>query len=806
MRHRLFLVLAASIILLGFTSHSLAQERIDLESIDYSKYRLEMVKVEEAPIIDGLLDDEVWKLSPVGTGFTQFSPDYLAPATERTEVRVLYDDKKLYVGGMCYDSEPEKVVAREMRRDANIYNTDDTFAFTLSAVPDYSIVIMFNTSPGGAQRDAYIGNFGETFNDSWDGIWKVRAKRHDQGWSVEIEIPYKTLRFPNNDVQDWAAIFRRQIRRKRETSYWPPLSRSYGFATWYKMQQGVKLAGMKDVKPGRALEILPYVTLGALGTRRLPGGVTNPTPAQTNIGFETAREAGGNIKWGVTPNITADATVNPDFANIESDPEVVNLSRFEFQFTERRPFFLEGVDLFGFGQSAGFGAFSSGALPLFFSRRIGSPAGGSIIPIDFAAKLSGKTRRTNFAYLNAQTGGLTPSFGPPVLKTNWQVMRIRQDLSRESSIGVMALFKEPDEIMFGFAKNNYNRVLGFDGFFRLGSTQHRVETLLAKSWLPASDPRMAAIAASGQKAKDWAGSLKHSWRGQYVTLTSSYMDVREGFNADMGFIRRRDLRQAAWSASVSNIFIRKSGVRQIGGSFSVNYIDNHQGSFFSNPESWNVRLGPNAELENGTRISVNWEREFDTLSRTTRIGGVHFPQEQYTFDQFSGGIGTNEGKAVVLEADYSQGKFYGGDLRNAGVELTVKPITRLLLNFDISLTQLERKNPVGINPTEIQKANTFINRFRFNYSFTPELYISAFIQLNHGRRTAQNLVKTKTTTVVSNLLLAYQLQSGHSFFIAYNQAADDDFSSLGITPAAGGSPFKISSSAVVAKFQYLFNI
>ena len=497
MRHRIFLVLAASIILLGFTSHSLAQERIDLESIDYSKYRLEMVKVEEAPIIDGLLDDEVWKLSPVGTGFTQFSPDYLAPATERTEVRVLYDDKKLYVGGMCYDSEPEKVVAREMRRDANIYNTDDTFAFTLSAVPDYSIVIMFNTSPGGAQRDAYIGNFGETFNDSWDGIWKVRAKRHDQGWSVEIEIPYKTLRFPNNDVQDWAAIFRRQIRRKRETSYWPPLSRSYGFATWYKMQQGVKLAGMKDVKPGRALEILPYVTLGALGTRRLPGGVTNPTPAQTNIGFETAREAGGNIKWGVTPNITADATVNPDFANIESDPEVVNLSRFEFQFTERRPFFLEGVDLFGFGQSAGFGAFSSGALPLFFSRRIGSPAGGSIIPIDFAAKLSGKTRRTNFAYLNAQTGGLTPSFGPPVIKTNWQVMRIRQDLSRESSIGVMALFKEPDEIMFGFAKNNYNRVLGFDGFFRLGSTQHRLETLLAKSWLPASDPRMIAIANSG---------------------------------------------------------------------------------------------------------------------------------------------------------------------------------------------------------------------------------------------------------------------------------------------------------------------
>ncbi|MBM3265820.1 MAG: carbohydrate binding family 9 domain-containing protein [candidate division Zixibacteria bacterium] len=257
----------------AFSYPVLAQERIDLSKIDRSKYRIEMVKVETGPKIDGVMDDAVWSNSPVVTGVVQFSPEYLVPATEETEVRVLYDDENLYVGAICFDREPEKVVAREMRRDANIFTTDDTFAFTLSPVADGSVLILFNTSPLGEQRDVYGGNFGETFNDSWDTVWRTRARRNERGWAVEIAVPFKALRFEAADVQDWTIIFRRQIRRKRETSYWPQLDRAYGFATMYKMQQAGKLVGLEKVSPGRALEILPYTTLGATGLRRVPPGL-----------------------------------------------------------------------------------------------------------------------------------------------------------------------------------------------------------------------------------------------------------------------------------------------------------------------------------------------------------------------------------------------------------------------------------------------------------------------------------------------------------------------------------------------------
>ena len=795
-----FVVSAVSVV----TSPSVAQERFDLSKLDRSKYHLQMTKVDQGPKLDGVLDDPVWSQSPVATDFVQFSPEYLAPASEQTEVRVLYDEENLYVGALCLDSEPDKVVGRETRRDANIFETDDTFAFTLSPFADGSVTILFNTSPLGAQRDVYFGNYGETFNDSWDGIWRVKARRNDKGWAVEVAIPFKTLRFKQADVQDWLIIFRRQVRRKRETAYWPPLDRAFGRGTMNKMQQGAKLIGLKDVKPGRSLEILPYVTGGTVGKRVVP----NPANLnQTSVDFSGRGDIGGDVKWGITPEITVDATINPDFANIESDREVVNLSRFEFRFQEKRPFFLEGVDLFGFGQSTGFGAFQSSSLPLFFSRRIGSQnADGSFTPIHFAAKLSGKVGRTNFAYLNAQTGKSNPSVGPPVLRTNWQVMRIRQDFGSETSIGVMGLFKEKGETFGGFSKNAYNRLVGFDSFYRLGKTQHRFEMLFAKSWLPATDPRMVAIAGSNQKANTAAGSVKHSWRSQYLSTSTSYIDIREGFFSDLGFVNRRDIRRLSSDAFLANVFIRKHGIREIQAQYTFNYIDDHIGSFFSKPASWNIAVGPSMELENGIGIGARWSHDFDRLAAPVPVAGVTFPARNYTYDQVSGAVSTDPGKSVVLITDLTYGKLYDGTLVNSSVQLTLKPIARLLLDFDTTVNRLERKNPVAADSTKNIRNNALINRIRVSYSFSPEFFITSFIQLN--RSTSTNLLGLTgtTTSIGSNLLIAYQLQAGHSFYVAYNQISDNDYASVGINPIGSSRPFRNTGSSIVAKIQYLFNI
>ena len=791
-----------TLISVGLTAPLQAQDRIDLTTHDYSQYRLEAVKVGAGPQIDGRLDDKVWSQAPVATGFTQFSPDYLAPATERTEVRVLYDDLNLYIGATVYDSDPKRVIGRETRRDARTWNTDDTFDVSVSPFPDMSNVYFFSTTPLGQQRDSFVGNFGENTNSSWDGIWWVKATQHDQGWSAEIAIPFKTFRFPKSAIQTWGINFRRAIRRKRESAYWRPVSRADGFAGMYKLENGGRLVGLEGVKPGRALEILPYTVLGSLGNRSVASTLTTPTPSHTHMQFEAERNVGGDVKWGISPNITLDASVNPDFATIESDQEVVNLSRFEFRFEEKRPFFLEGADLFQFGQPVNYS--SGSALPLFFSRRIGAQNfDGTDTPIDLAVKVTGKSGRTSFAYFNAQTGAVS---GAGVSKTNWQVFRLRQDLARESRIGVMALFKEPGESFAGFSNSAYNRVVGLDGFFRLGKTNHRMEVLVAKSWLPSNDSRVQHLAASTQAAGTWAGSVSHRWRNDYFNTAATYKDIREGFYADMGFVRRRDIRQIRANAE-NKILLRRYGIREIENKVDFEYTDNHEGSFLSDRLSWKIEFRPKIELENGLSFFGGWHREFDTLSALRRIAGVHFPPAAYAFGRISAGAETNPGNPVVFKAEYAQGTFYDGDLLNLQAEITVKPIPRLLLNLELENNRLNRSvTTARIAATDYRRDNTFIGRFRMNYSFTPEFYISTFVQANRSWKKAQNEQRGANTTLVSNLLIAYRMQSGHSFFIAYNQLADDDYSVLNMNALDRNRPFRIAGAAVVAKFQYLFNI
>ncbi len=331
--------------------------------------------------------------------------------------------------------------------------------------------------------------------------------------------------------------------------------------------------------------------------------------------------------------------------------------------------------------------------------------------------------------------------------------------------------------------------------------------LYAKSWLPASDPRMVAIAGSSQKANTSAGSVKHSWRSQYLSTSTSYIDIREGFySEDLGFVNRRDIRRLSMEASSANVFIRKYGIREIQGFYTFNYIDDHNGSFFSKPASWNIVLGPAMELENGIGIGAQWSRDFDRFAAPVRVAGVTFPARDYTYDQFGGEASTDPGKSVVLTTDLTYGKLYDGTLVNSSVQLTLKPIARLLLDFDTTVNRLKRKNPVAVAPKDKIRNNALINRIRVSYSFSPELYITSFVQLNRSTRTNLLGLTGTTTSIGSNLLFAYQLQAGHSFYVAYNQISDNDYSGVGIDPIGSSRPFRNTGSSIVAKVQYLFNI
>lgn len=337
--------------------------------------------------IDGRLDESFWERAPAATGFVQFQPDEGAPASERTEVRVLYGERALYVGIRAFEKDPTAIEAQLTRRDQHSYSY--WLYVAIDSYSDKRTAFKFSTNPKGVKRDAYLYN--DTRMDyDWDAVWEVQAAIDNLGWTAEFRIPYSQLRFPRKRDQTWGIQFGREIARKEETSHWAPLS-AQEYATVSKFGT---LRGLNGVKPPRRLELMPYTMMKL---QRAPGDTINPLFEEN----EFTVTLGMDMKYGVTGDLTLDVTVNPDFGQVEADPAEVNLTAFETFFLERRPFFLEGGDIFDF--VVGYGPTGMPDEKLFYSRRIGREPRGDVnsqggymeIPdattIQIAEKLSGKT-------------------------------------------------------------------------------------------------------------------------------------------------------------------------------------------------------------------------------------------------------------------------------------------------------------------------------------------------------------------------------------------------------------------------------
>ena len=809
---------------------------IDMKKVEFDRYMLEAVRITTPPKLDGYLDDPIWRQAPAAGGFRQRNPAEGFLDTEATEVRVLYDEKNLYFGVMCYDKNPARVVATEMRRDEiQDMNDDDIIELYIAPNGEKGDTYFFGTNPLGVRGDALVGSGLSSFNQDWDTNWQSYATRHSMGWSVEIVLPFKAFRFNPEERQDWSFNVGRFVQRTRAAAFWVPVSRADGFAGTVEYSKGGRIVGLEGIKPGRALELLPYTVMGTIGNR----GATQRGEA---INFDLRRDFGLDLKWGITSNITADATLNPDFAQIETDREVVNLSRFEFRFDERRPFFLEGTTIFSFG-----GGFFS-PLPIFFSRRIGTQLlDGSTVQILHGEKVSGKIGGTSFGLLNVhtretpwaltqsevttiadttvtRTGGLRIAnrdtlavtrtlFTEP--ETNWNVFRLQRDLFGRSTLGVIGLMKEPEDRPddhtelpgFRLSDTKYNRVIGADLRLQSIRTEHQLNLLVARSFLPKTELHSRVLANSDstlltQTALEWGGAIIHSWRNAWMRTTASYTDIRAGLFSDLGFITRRDIRQAEASIGMNHL-IRKWGIRSIGSSSSGRgnliggtWITNHHGGFFDRDlvASWTVEANPSLEFENGVDFRLKWSRNFDRLDRETTIAGVAFPAGTYTFDDYAAEISTDRGKRISIEGSYTQGNFYDGMRRTIEAETTLKPMYRIRIGLNLTYNRLKRTQMPGAFWFD----ERWIPRFRFNYSFSPDMFISLFAQINTRRKTPTDHLEIKT--LLSNFLFAYTMPQGHTFFLAYNQLTDDEYN------PRGQRPLRPASQAIVAKFSYLFNL
>ena len=345
------------------------------------------VPVTDAIRIDGALDEEAWQHAPVVDGFVQREPKEGDAATEATTVRIVYTPRSIYFGIVCRDTDPASIRATELRRD-NDFENDDSVSVLLDTFHDHRNAFVFRTNPLGTQSDTLVTDEGRVTNPNWDEIWSSAAVITEDGWTAEIEIPFKALRMTDQPVQTWGINFERVIRRKTEFTYWSNHGRSFTFT---RISQAGHLAGLQNVRAGLAWRIKPFGRTAlkqASSVGRAPGIASLST-----AGLD-------DLKFRVTSNLTFDFTANPDFAEADVDDQVVNLTRFPVYFDEKREFFVEGAGIFDYGPGGG----ANSELKPFFSRRIGLSARGEPLPILGGGKLTGKTEGWTVGLLNVQTG------------------------------------------------------------------------------------------------------------------------------------------------------------------------------------------------------------------------------------------------------------------------------------------------------------------------------------------------------------------------------------------------------------------
>ena len=704
-------------------------------------YEMKALRARGEVSVDGRLDEPDWRRALPVDHFIQKEPEEGRPATEVTEVRVIYDEKNIYFGVFCRDSRPDRIVASEMRRDAELRN-DDYFEIILDTYNDHRNAFSFAVNPVGAQRDLLIRDEGANVNREWDGIWTARTQRTEEGWTAEIAVPFRTLRFSNLENQTWGVNFGRSVARKREESFWTPILRSYGYMGRMKISYFGHLTGLSGLEQGEKLQVVPYV---------IGGGNKEEAAAP----FRGKADAGLDLKYRLTSNLTADLTVNTDFAQVESDQEQFNLTPYSLFFPEKREFFLEGADIFRFGER-----FQEHDMPttlLFFSRSIGLSEDGKEVPVLGGARVTGKAGRYDIGIMDILSGRTSyvndDGEFVDIGRANAAVVRIKRDIFETSSIGIIGMSRDP---LDGGA---YNRATGIDFNLAFGPG-FRTDGFLARTFSP------------GLKNKDWAGAVNSSYADDFWDFGLSYTDIGGNFDSELGFVPRTDIRKIKLNTGVGPR-PRFLGLRQSFFMNNLTYIEDHTGRL----QSRSIFTGVWNSFQDGSQLFLGYGRNFERLDEDFEIkDGIIIPVGGYSFNSFSAMYRSDRSRDVALGGDVQFGEFYSGHLASIGAESFLKVSRNFNMELQVSRNRFDLPVPGG-------RFSTTIAGGRFIYSFTPSLYAKAFLQWNDS----EDLFK-------SNVLVRWIYKPGASIFFIYNETRN----------LVGGAP--IEDRTIMLKASFLFNL
>ena len=650
------------------------------------------LRATEVPTLDGdVLGDPAWKNAPPITSFVQEQPDEGQPASEKTEVRVIFTADTLYVGVVLYDSDPGGIIVSDARRDAPMDDTD-SFQMIFDTYRDRQNGFVFGTNPAGVEYDGQVTNEGQGggglgfgqmqsagsgsgFNINWDGAWTVRSKISAQGWSTEFAIPFRTLRYPAATEQAWGINFQRNIRRKNERAFWAPIPRQFNL---YRLSLAGSLTGVQTPAL-KNLRITPYVLGNALESGVIPAD------------SEFLGEVGGDLKYSLTPSLTLDATVNTDFAQVEVDDQQVNLDRFNLFFPEKRPFFLENAGFFSVG--------NPGEVDLFFSRRIGISTAGEAIPILGGGRVSGKAGRFNVGMLNMQTD----DFDGTVASTNFTVMRVSRDLPNRSSIG--GIFTNRLETGDLARERSPGRTYGVDGKWGVAPTS-MVTGFFAKT------------DTDGVTDGTHAFNIRSQTNHPQWDLNAGYQEVGAGFNPEVGFLSRRGYRKPdvmLMTRFRPKDFINIQELRPHATFRGFWGLDGFQETGFLHLDNhWQFR--DSTEVHTGMNLTREGVRTpFEIYP------GIVVPPGTYDHAEAQLVYMSNQGAPLSVQMRVTAGGFFGGD--RLALTPTIKFRAGDALTTEFNYQRNEVDLPGGAFVTNLI-------RTRVSYSFSSRVFTQALVQYN----------------------------------------------------------------------------
>jgi hypothetical protein len=674
-------------------------------------------RISEPPVLDGLLNDAHYQRVQSISGFVQQEPREGEEATEPTDVWLLFDDDNIYVSARCWDSHPERMIGNEMRRDHQSLSRNENFGVMFDTFHDRRNSFMFHVNLLGGLTDALAVDE-RNVNKDWNTVWNARTGRFEKGWTVEMAIPFKSLRFRSGREQIWGVNFRRIVQWKNEVSYLTQVPASYDLRGLVKASSAATLVGL-ETAPARNLEVKPY------GITTLRTDRTHEPEVENDLGAK----AGFDVKYGITRSLVADVTVNTDFAQVEDDEIQVNLTRFDVQYPEKRDFFLEGQGNFAFG-NAGFGGdFNSGARGpdnspiLFFSRRIGLSDVG-VVPIRAGARVTGKVGPYTLGVLNIHQDAFEPA---GLDATGFSVLRVKRDVFRKSQLGAMFTHRSRSEVTEGS-----NQAFGVDGSFGLS------DSLVVGGYY-------AGTRTPGLSGNDGSYRGIFDYNSDLYGARVSHTLVDTNFNPEVGFLRREDFRESVAKFRFSRRPKGSETIRKVSLEPGLEYVADTTGRLESRQAQMTFRM----ELQNGDQWSADYEKNHEFLPEPFEVyPGFVIPVGDYDFQNVRLSYQLGPQRKVSGWVTYQFGGFYDGTRNEWSYRGRIETSPKLSLEPNVSV------NRVNL-PQGAFTATLLGGRTTFNVS--PRMSLSALIQYS-----------SFDSELLTNLRFRWEYQPGSDFFVVYN--------------------------------------